>query len=40
MTNVLQHALTLKLWFDETRAQGGKILTQNKDGAVREVISV
>lgn len=39
MSEVLREAIALKQWFDETRAQGGRILTE-RNGATREVISV
>jgi hypothetical protein len=40
MSEVLREAIALKAWFDRERAEGNRILTEGRDGRIREVISV
>jgi hypothetical protein len=40
MSDVLREAIALKVWFEETRAQGAHVLVERPNGKVREVISV
>jgi hypothetical protein len=40
MSDVLRDAIALKVWFEQTRAEGGHVLVERPDGKIREVISV
>jgi hypothetical protein len=39
MSEILRDAIALERWFDETRQEGSKVLVEQPDGKVREVIS-
>jgi len=36
--DILRDAVALEKWFDEAQTSGGKVLLQDKEGTVREVI--
>lgn len=38
MSEVLRDAVALERWFDETRREGSKVLVEQPDGSIREVI--
>lgn len=38
MSEVLRDAIALERWFDETRREGSKVLVEQPDGKVREVV--
>lgn len=40
MSEVLRDSIAFYRWFTEVRAQGGRILVENRDGAQRELISL
>jgi hypothetical protein len=40
MSQVLRDAIALKAWFDETRAQGNRVLVETRSGGIREVMSI
>jgi hypothetical protein len=38
MSEVLRDAIALERWFDETRSSGNKVLVEQPDGRIREVV--
>jgi hypothetical protein len=38
MSEVLRDAVALERWFDETRREGNKVLVEQPDGRIREVV--
>ena len=40
MSEVLRDAIALKSWFEQTRADGGRVLVQKHGANIEEVISV
>lgn len=38
MSEVLRDAIALERWFDETRRAGSKVLVEQPDGSIREVV--
>lgn len=38
MSEVLRDAIALERWFDETRREGSKVLVEQPDGSIREVV--
>jgi hypothetical protein len=38
MSEVLRDAIALERWFDETRSSGSKVLVEQPDGRIREVV--
>jgi hypothetical protein len=38
MSEVLRDAIALERWFDETRSVGSKVLVEQPDGRIREVV--
>jgi len=38
MSEVLRDAIALERWFEETRQAGSKVLVEQSDGRVREVV--
>jgi hypothetical protein len=40
MSEVLRDAIKLYRWFEEERAQGGRILVEKKTGAIRELMNL
>lgn len=38
MSEILRDAIALERWFDETRREGSKVLVEQTDGKVREVV--
>ncbi len=38
MSEVLRDAIALERWFDETRRAGNKVLVEQPDGSIREVV--
>jgi hypothetical protein len=38
MSEVLRDAIALERWFDETRREGNKVLVEQPDGRIREVV--
>ncbi len=38
MSEVLRDSIALERWFDETRREGGKVLVEQPDGSIREVV--
>lgn len=39
MSDVLRDAIALKVWFENTRQEGGRVLVE-RDGKLRELLSV
>lgn len=40
MTEVVQDAIALQQWFDEIRAQGSRLIVRDREGSMRELISL
>lgn len=38
MSEVLRDAIALERWFDETRREGSRVLVEQPDGSIREVV--
>jgi hypothetical protein len=38
MSEVLRDSIALERWFDETRREGSKVLVEQPDGRIREVV--
>lgn len=38
MSEILRDAIALERWFDETRREGSKVLVEQSDGRIREVV--
>jgi len=38
MSEVLRDAIALERWFDETNREGNKVLVEQPDGRIREIV--
>jgi hypothetical protein len=38
MSEVLRDAISLERWFDETKREGNKVLVEQPDGRIREIV--